>query len=195
VSGKEAALGFRHRLTYSGLFDPRASVLGRWLASKPGLVRVDDLLLAHGGVSPTYLDYSIDAFQDSLQSFIAESLFVSWNDPALLERFAEATTLDSAAVSRRYEFFFGAESVLWYRGLVRSDTLGSYLDEVLERFDATVHVVAHTPVETIQERYEGRLIAVDLVDAASEMLLLVREPEGWGRFKISLDGRPRRLNP
>lgn len=195
VGGKEAALGFRHRKLYSDLFDPHTSILGQWLASKPGLVRMGDLLLAHGGVSPTYVDYSLGAFRDTLQSFMAESLFVRWNDPPFLERFAQETTLDSAGVGRRYEFFFGPSSVLWYRGFVLADTLNAHLDKVLKRFDAAVHVVAHTPVETIQERYDGRLIAVDLVDAASEMLLLVRESDGWGRFKISLDGETQRLTP
>ncbi|MCG8468265.1 MAG: metallophosphoesterase [Gemmatimonadetes bacterium] len=193
VSGKEASLGFRHRLSYKEMFDPRTSILGRWLASKPGLVRLDDLLLAHGGVSPGYLELSLEAFRDTLERWVAEPLFVHWDDRDSLVATAIEMELDSAAVARRWDFFFSPESVLWYRDLVRSDTLASHLERVLDRHDATLHVVAHTPVQSIQERYEGRLIAVDLVDAASEMLLLVREADGWGRFKIPLDGEPERL--
>ncbi len=194
VSGKEARIGLRHGLSYAALFDPARSVLGRWLASKPGLVRLDDLLLAHGGVSPAYRDYSLREFQDSLGSFIAESLFVTWNDPEALQEVVNHTTLDSAGIFRRYGFFFGPESVLWYRDLVLTDTLGGHLEAVLDQFDAEVHVVAHTPVRTIQERYDGKLIAVDLLDAASEMLLLVRREEGgWDRFKVPLEGSPEPL--
>lgn len=194
VSGKEALIALRHGVSYADLFDPNESVLGRWLAHKPGLVRLDDLLLAHGGVSPTYRDYSLREFQDSLKTFIDERIFLSWNDPATLQEVVDHSALDSAGVARRYGFFFGPESVLWYRDLVLSDTLGRHLDTVLDRFHVHLHVVAHTPVRTIQERYGGKLIAVDLLDAASEMLLLVRRAEGgWERFRVPLDGDPEPL--
>lgn len=193
VAGKESLIALRHGLAYPEMFDPTRSVLGRWLASKPSLIRLDDMLLAHGGVSPSFLEYGIGEMYDSLRAFMAESLFVRWNDVEYLSRFGESTDLDSAGVMRRYEFFFAPESVLWYRDLVLTDTLGAHLDRVLDRYDSHVHIVAHTPVETIQERYDGKLIAVDLLDAASEMLLMVRNGDGWERFKIPLVGPPEPL--
>jgi hypothetical protein len=189
VGIKETRLASAHGLAYGDLFHPRTSVLGRWLATKPGLVRMDDLLLAHGGVGPEYADYTLEEYRDTLQAFIAEDLLVHWQDPEFLEAFADTTTLDSAGVSRRWRFFFGSGSVMWFRGLVLSDTLGPYLEEVLERFDASVHVVGHTPVATIQERYDGKLIAADLEEAASEMLFMARREEGgWDRYRIPLSG-------
>ncbi len=194
VSGKEKIIADLHGVGYQELFHPRHSVLGRWLASKPGLVRMDDLLLAHGGVSPTYLGYSLTEFQDTLRAYMDEPLFTGWNDTTFLAEFVENTPLDSAAVARRWGFFFGSESVLWFRDLVLADTLGTFLDDVLDRFDARVHIVGHTPVPTIRELYDGKLIAVDLRDAASEMLLLAkREEGGWERIKIPLEGPPQPL--
>jgi len=190
VAGKENLIAFRHGVEYSDLFDPRETVLGRWLASKPGLMRMDDLLLAHGGMSPAYIGYDTPEFQDTLDVFLGEDLFLGWNDPEFLAEYGDSITLDSAAVTRRFDFFFDGESVFWYRDLVRTDTLGPFLDQVLERYDANVHVIGHTPVETIQERYGGRLIATDLLDAASELLFLARgEEDGeWERFKVPLFG-------
>lgn len=194
VSPKEAGVAERHGLSYAELFDPAASVLGRWLAARPALVRLGDLLLAHGGVSPAYLDYTLREYQDTLTAFIAEPLFTGWHDPAFLDAFAGETALDSAQVYRRYDFFFAPESVLWYRDLVFTDTLAAHLDAVLDRFDASVHVVGHSPVRAIRQSYGGRLIAVDLLDAAAEMLFLARRPDGgWDRFTIGLDGTPRPL--
>lgn len=196
VSGKESLIAFRHGVEYQDLFDPRETVLGRWLAGKPGLMKMDDLLLAHGGMSPVYLDYGVREFQDTLDVFLGEDLFLGWNDPEFLEAFGESSTLDSAAVARRFDFFFGRSSVFWYRALVRSDTLGAFLDRVLARYDSRVHVIGHTPVETIQERYGGRLIATDLRDAASELLFLVRTDDGsWERYKVPLFGPPEPLAP
>jgi len=64
------------------------------------------------------------------------------------------------------------------------------LEEILDAHDASVHVVAHTPLDRIQERFRGKLIGVDLRRPATEMLLLVRrrEGEGWDRHRIGLDG-------
>lgn len=194
VSPKEWAIGDRHGMSYEALFDPGRSVLGRWIAAKPALVRLGDLLLAHGGVSPAYLDYSLHGYQDTLRAFISEPLFTGWHDPAFLEAFARETELDSTQVYRRYDFFFEPESVLWYRDLVLSDTLGDHLDAVLERFGAGIHVVGHTPVRTIRESYGGRLIAVDLLDAAAGMLRLIRRRDGgWDRSTVPLDGAIRQL--
>ncbi len=194
VSGKESMIAYRHSMAYADLFDPHDTVLGRWLASKPGLMRVDDLLLAHGGMSPAYVTYDRGEFEDSLTAFLGEDLFLLWNDPTHLAEWGETTELDSAAVVRRYDFFFGPESVFWYRDWVRSDTLGAFLDRVLERYDAHVHIIGHTPSETIQERYDGRLIATDLLDAASEMLFLARrEDGGWERYMVPLFGEPVQL--
>ncbi len=196
VSGKEAAIADRHGMSYATLFGPTSSILGRWLAAKPALVRLGDLLLAHGGVSPAYLDYSIQGYQDTLRTFISEPLFTGWHDPDFLEAFARETALDSAQIYSRYDFFFAPESVLWYRDLVLTDTLDAHVDAVLEHFGAAIHVLAHTPVRTIRESYGGRVIAVDLLDAATGMLLLVRRSDGgWDRFAYSFDGRARPLRP
>jgi len=189
VGLKENTIASVHGLGYGELFNPHTSVLGRWLAGKPGLVRMDDLLLAHGGMSPEYVDYTLQEYEDTLRTFINEQLLVHWQDPEFLEAFADTTTLDSAGVARRWGFFFGPESVQWFRGFVQSDTLGPFLDRVLDHFHATVHVVGHTPVSTIQERYDGKLIAADLLEAATEMLFLVRrEDGGWDRYRIPLTG-------
>ena len=196
VAGKEQMIAFRHGMGYAKLFDPRVSVLGRWLAGRPGLMRIDDLLLAHGGMSPAYVDYSLGEFQDTLRAFMGEDLFLGWNDSVFLEEFARTTTLDTAGLARRWRFFFGPESVMWYRALVRSDTLGAFLDRVLDRFDARIHVVGHTPVAEICEKYGGRLIATDLEDAATEMLLMARAGDGgWERWRIPLTGEPEPLTP
>ncbi len=201
VAGKEDMIAQTHGLRYGEMFDPGKSVLGRWLARRPGLMRMEDLLLAHGGVSPQYVEYDLREYQDSLRSFIDEELFTHWNDQAFLDTYGEDAEpgeffADSAGIVRRYEFFFGGASVMWYRDFVRTDTLSAFLDQVLENFDSNVHVVGHTPVKTISEFYEGRLIAADLEDAATEMLHMERrEDGGWNRYRIPLIGEPTPLSP
>jgi hypothetical protein len=178
VSGKEHLIAQRHAVDYSTLFDPRTSVLGRWLTSKPAAIRIDDVLFAHGGMGPRYAGYGLETLQDTLRLYMGEELFSNWYNDEFLT------------------FFNDPESVFWYRDLVQTDTLGSYLDTVLKRFKSRVHVVGHTPLDRIEERYDGRLIAVDMKEAATELLLLVRnDGDGWDRMKLGLEGPPRSIEP
>ncbi|UCC82599.1 MAG: metallophosphoesterase [Gemmatimonadota bacterium] len=188
VSAKEQLIAVTHGAAYWQLFDPRSSILGKWLAAKPALIRIDRVLLAHGGVGPEYMHYTIPEFDDSLATFMSEQWFSRMADTT-----AAYTPLDSVTLFRRLDFFFDDNSVFWYRDYVYSDTLGHMLQQVLERHDSDIHVVGHTPLESIQQMYDGALIAVDLEDAAIEMLLLVRSSASYQRFRYTLSGPPQPL--
>jgi hypothetical protein len=206
VAPKELLVARLHGVSYRELFDIRTSLLGRWLATRPVLMRVDGALLAHGGVTPEVSPYSVAALNDSARSYLAEDLFYRWADTtwalahdsataeAVRDRYADVVVMDSASVARRMTLLFDERGVLWYRGYVQSDTLGAALDRALANFRADVHVVGHTPVPTISELYDGRLLAVDLADPALEMLLLTRDADGGRRaWRVGLRGPPEPL--
>jgi hypothetical protein len=184
VAAKEQAIARLHGVGYDRLFDPRLSVLGRWLAAKPALIRIGDVLFAHGGVSTAYLDHTLETVDDSLAAFVAEDLFYRWADSTYV------VALDSAGLARRNDFFWAETSILWYRGYAQTDTLASALTAVLDRYRASVLVVGHTPGDDIRLRYDGRLIATNTLPFAAEVLLLVRTPAGWERFRIPEKGGP-----
>ncbi len=182
VDRKETSIALRHHVAYSRLFHPRRSILGAWLASKPALIRIDDVLLAHGGVSTDYLEYTLEALDDSLEIFTGEELFARWGDSTYVP------TLTQPALARRVNFFEGPRSLLWYRDYVQTDTLGTVLGTILRQYAARIHVVAHTPRPTILERYGGSIIAVNTVPFAGEILLLVREAGGRDRMRYRTSG-------
>lgn len=197
VSSKERLVAEMHGTTYPRLFDIRHSILGRWLASRPGLMEVDGALLAHGGVTPAYARYAVREFNDSLRTFLGEDFFYYLDeifdpedttaalvgDSSLVGRLPveHVVVMDTVAAQRRLDFVFADTSVFWFRGYVQSDTLSDALGEVLDRYDAVVHVVGHTAGATVRSRYGGRLLAVDLNDPATEMVLLVRDGAGGYR--------------
>lgn len=187
VHYKEAWIAESHRLPYDRMYDPRRSVLGTWLASKPGTIAVDNALLVHGGVSATYLNHSLDALQDSLRVFIDGDLFYHWADTT--RRF----DLTEEAFNRRVDFFWADESLFWYRGYALSDTLGGELEAVLEAFDAELHIVGHTPVDHITQAYDGRFLMVNTAPFAAELLRRTRTPDGFENVRIPMKGRPRAL--
>ena len=203
VSAKETLVAQMHGTSYPALFDLRESHLGRWLAGRPALMKVDEVILAHGGLSPSYASYPVQALNDSIRGFLSEDILYEWWDTTMivvtdsaqvepaLERYRKVLVVDSAAFALREGVLFGEDGPLWFRGYVRSDGLEDALRAMLERQGSLLHVVGHTPVPTVQSRYGGRLIAVDMEEAATEMLLLVRDGstgryQGWS---YGLEGR------
>jgi hypothetical protein len=184
ISPKDSAIAALHGVTYSRMFDVRHSVLGRWLASRPAALRVNDVLFAHGGITPELARLSLRALDDSLAAYMREDLFYHWSDASATVR------VDSATLARREDFFWGERSVFWFRDYVRSDTTEAMLREVLRRHRSTLHVVGHTPVNSIGDRLGGALIAAHPPTPAHEMLLLVREREGHRRYRIGAAGAP-----
>jgi hypothetical protein len=184
---KENAIAAAHGVRYDQMFNPRRSILGGWLASKPSLMRVDDALLAHGGVSTDYLGFTLQQYDDSLRAYVSEELFERWVDTTY------ASPRDSVALARWTDFLMGERSVFWYRGYAQTDTLGAALDSVLARFGSRTHVVGHTPGRTIQTRYGGKLVDVNTAPFAAEVLLLVRTGETVERWRYRTRGAPAKL--
>ncbi len=191
LSSKEKLIATTHNTRYSKLFDLHDSILGKWLGSKPGLIKIDKILFAHGGVTPEYKDYSVQAFNDSLHTYLYEDIFTQ-----LLQDSVEIGEADTLLFARRLLFFFDENSVFWHRGYVQTDTLKNELKSVLKKFKSNFHVVAHTPVNTIHEKYDGKIIATDMNRPISEMLLLVRYKKNkYKRYKYQTDGGLISLKP
>jgi hypothetical protein len=185
VHAKEMALARLLGVPYNRLFDPTRSVLGAWLVSKPAVIRIGGVLIAHGGVSTDYLSYTPQSLDDSLAVWTHEELFHRWTDST----FITPPALDSAGLARRDRFLRDERGPLWYRGFADSDTLLAQVDSVLQRFGASLHVIGHTPGPTIRAGYGGKVMMVNTVPFAAEMLLLVRRGDVYERLRIKSTGR------
>ncbi|MFQ5638518.1 MAG: metallophosphoesterase [bacterium] len=183
LSGKERLIARSHKTHYANLYHPQNSLLGRWLASKPALLKIDKILFAHGGVHPLFSGYSVKAFNDSVRAYLNEDIFQYLLDDSLAY-----SKFDTLLYQRRLYFFFGDNSVFWYRGYVQTDTLKQELKFVLKKYKSKLHVIAHTPVPTISLLYDDKVIAVDLVRPVTEMLLLVRKGKKYKKYRCKLDG-------
>ena len=196
VQSKESRIAELHGTPYHRMYDPRHSVLGRWLMTKPVAIQVDDVVLAHGGLGSEYLPYTLEALDDSLATWVAEESFYRWADDAYWEDPDLVLPVDSVGWDRRLDFFFEPESPIWHRDYAQTDTAGDELDQVLERFEARIHVIAHTPIERMHQQYGGRVILTNTFPFAAEVLLLTRDPEGqdgWARHRIGFEGPPEPL--
>jgi hypothetical protein len=150
------------------------SVLGQWLRAQRVALRLNDLLLLHGGISRAIIDQGFS---------LAEMNTLT--RAALDDRLAGEKDLERA------DFLLGPLGPLWYRGYFspRSDLMGASgidVDLTLKHFGARRIVVGHTTVPTVTALYDGRVIAVQVYPT--------REESGGVRFECLLirDGNPLR---
>lgn len=117
---------------------------GRWLRSKPAVIRIGPLLFVHGGLSPALAarTRSLDEINGILRAHFGER-----GDGA-----------DEAA------FLLGSEGPLWFRGYFDGEE--GALDDaqvgaVLQAFHAKAVAVGHTTVDQVEALHGGRVYAID----------------------------------
>lgn len=182
VGRKEKAIALAHKMKYDELFHPTKSLLGVWLRSKVSVFKMDQILFAHGGILELG-EPSLEAFNTKAYQYMGEELYLD-----IFKDAPDSTRYDAERWWQARYFFYDQNSPYWFRGYVYSDTLSTELNKTLRQFDSKVHVVAHTPVETITERYKGKLLTTDLKEAATELLLLEKKGKKYERFKIGMTG-------
>ena len=182
LSRKEASIPFAHGVTYDYLYHQNKSFLGEWLSTKASVIKIDNALMAHGGVLDLG-ESSINEFNKTSAAYMQKDAYLD-----LMKDHADSLKYDATEWATIQNHFYHPDSPFWYRGYVLYDTLGPKLNSMLRKYSAKVHVVAHTPVESITERYNGKLLTTDLNDAATELLLLVKDKKKYKRYKIDSEG-------
>lgn len=126
------------------LFGP-ASELGRWLRTRPTLLKLGPFLFVHGGLSARFLDLKLG---------------LGAANAALRDH------LDTPKVDARTAFLFGPEGPLWYRGFVAGaqeggDAAPDTLARALRAFKVRAVVIGHTTVDRISSFHGGQVYAID----------------------------------
>jgi hypothetical protein len=112
---------------------------GRWVAGHNAVIRIDDTLYLHAGISPAFLAYDLDALNRAVRDAIMAG---NQADPAL-----------------------GDDGPLWYRGLALNDeaTEAAHVQAVLARYGVARIVIGHTKrAPTVFPRFGGRVILADI---------------------------------
>jgi len=187
LSRKEKALSIAYKVGYDYMYHPTKSYLGAWLTSKPSVIKIDGLILAHGGIVDLITPY-IEEFNDQVYKYMQEDMYLD-----ITKEHADSASYDPERWLKMKYFFYSDMSPFWHRGYVLSDTLGEQLDGMLRKYKSKVHIVGHTPLETITSRYKGKLITTDLNEKATELVLMKRKRNKYERFKIDSEGQISKL--
>ncbi len=164
---------------YSLFFDIK-SELGHWLRDRNTIVKINDVIYSHAGISPMIyeLKLSLDTINVLLRNFLHDTKFPEKGDVT--------------------EHIISTSGPLWYRGYVMEwddNALISQeeVDTILNYYEADILVVAHTENDSITPLYNNKVIAIDIPicnqNSVLEGLLIVN-----GNFScVCGDGKTKEL--
>jgi hypothetical protein len=131
-------------ISYDQLFN-RNTVLGRWLRTKPLVVKINHFIFVHGGFHPDFLklELSIEEVNDTFRQSLDHDQGIIDNDEILA-------------------FLYKGNGPLWYRGYF-SDKNEEELQirPLLGKYGVDHIVVGHTSMDEVRSFHGGQVIAVD----------------------------------
>jgi hypothetical protein len=129
--------GFVERQAYFSA----SGAAGKWIRGHNAVIKINDMLFLHGGISPKYAKYSVRKFNDEVRGELRD-----------FSRLEGGIVMDT-------------DGPLWYRGLAQGDEkpLAGHVKAVLERLGAKYIVIAHTVTKgMITPRFDGRVLMIDV---------------------------------
>ncbi len=166
------------QLDYSQLFE-RNTVLGSWLRSQNVILRINDYLFSHAGISSEFaaFNYSDQAVNDSVRAYL--------NSDYIIEK-------ESAR-----DRILGEFGPQWYRGYGaygnEMEATQEFVDEYLAEKNLKKMIIGHNEMSTITAAFNGKVISADVVideSGKSSQGLLINGDE---LFRCYADGRKEKI--
>jgi hypothetical protein len=162
ISEKYFYLNDRLRLSYSSHFRQH-SEFNRWLIKHPVVVKIDDYLFVHAGISMDIAQkkYSIDEINRSMEQYLTERKHKKMNDTLQLVT--------------------GMNGPLWYRGYLNQNRdfkpiSSEEVKYITSFYNVSAIFIGHTALPEITSLFNGQVVSMDvpyyLDDAAGQALLI-----------------------
>jgi hypothetical protein len=142
-------------LSYTELFGD-STILGHWLRQKPVMVKINNYVFVHAGLSPTFFEMrmAIDSVNKLVWQFLNNE--------------------ESEINSENRIFILSSKGILWYRGFINYGSDREVIDrqtllDELEFYKARAFIVGHTEVDSISGFYDYRVIDVNIPKADNKI--------------------------
>lgn len=148
---KYSTLAVKLKIPYKELYGKK-SELGEWLRTKNSIIKINNILFTHGGLSPDLVDkkYSIEEINKITQKYIGED-----NDYLKF-------------INPRASFIFERKGPMWYRGYFGDykeyykEIKNDELNKILNYYNVKHIVVGHTIVDRVKTLFNDKIIAIDV---------------------------------
>lgn len=156
---------------YSELYGTQ-TLLGRWLRSKPTILKINDNLFVHGGISNSFIDEGYDLEETNQQ--MRQSLYQDEKE-------------NEKAWDSIYGKYYDDAGPIWYRGYFDPEFKKSEINRILRKVDANHIIVGHTSFKQIQSLFEKKILAVDssIKNGIDGELLLIKDNN---YYRCTLEG-------
>ena len=150
--------------------------IGKWLRSKKTVMKINNNLFVHGGISPEFLNTGINI--PDLNNLVYRYL---------------NNELDSTEIADA-ELIFGNKGPFWYRGYFGiwnddEQITEESVDKTLEFFNVSKIIVGHTNVNQIKSLYNRKIYATDIPYYLSDIVLQGLLIEGETFYRVYPDGK------
>lgn len=133
-------------LEYDQLYGKK-TVLGRWLRSKPSIIKINNNVFTHGGVSEEFLI----------------NRGVDFEKINLMMRYYIDTPFDEMN-SSIYNLYNGEKSLIWYRDYFKEygeDLTDADISKILKMLNTKHIVVGHCSYDQVVQLYNNKIFGVD----------------------------------
>ena len=129
----------------SQLYD-KNSLLGKWMASKNTIEKINGILFAHGGLHPDLRQHTTHL--DQINQLVRER----YDQPFY----------PNAEKSLKQLLISSHKGIAWYRGYFKDNLKEEVIQNGLAQFHASAIVVGHTLQSKIKAHFGGKVIAIDV---------------------------------
>ena len=131
-------------LEYNELYE-KNTVIGRWLRSKPTIIKINNNVFVHGGIS---------------QEFLSHNEFLIENINSIMRNSIECSKEEMKS-SDFYSIYYGSSGLIWYRGYFNDNLEVREIDEILDKVKTEHIVVGHCSNDEVVQLFDHRIYGVD----------------------------------
>lgn len=143
INSKYRITSYLLKTNYTDLYSNQ-TVLGRWLRSKPTILKINKDTYVHGGLSKTFLDLGYDI--ENVNKLMRESI---------------DTPKEELKATSFYDNYYRTNGPIWYRGYFNDNLPTSEILDILKLIDSEHIIVGHCSNETVVQLYNERIFGVD----------------------------------
>jgi hypothetical protein len=131
-------------LEYDELYSNQ-TIIGRWLRSKSTIIKINNSIFVHGGVS---------------EEFIAENGIDLSNTNQIMRSSIERSKQEMKSTDF-YKTYYGKKSLIWYRGYFYDNLVDADISKILTQVNSEHIVVGHCSNEEVVQLYDHKIFGVD----------------------------------
>ena len=131
-------------LEYDELYS-NETIIGRWLRSKSTIIKINNSIFVHGGVS---------------EEFIAENGIDLSNTNQIMRSSIQRSKQEMKSTDF-YKTYYGKKSLIWYRGYFYDNLVDADITKILTRVNSGHIVVGHCSNKEVVQLYDHKIFGVD----------------------------------